>query len=272
MTFTLDIWREQAAQKLQQIGDWLDRRRQDLPYVVYTTVAGLTLWPLVEAAAQTGQFWLVVGAMYNVVGNIGGDLIAEQLQRWKDKGANQSAADVAEWVQQNAAANSDLRQALDAILLQLEAVPTAQAALDEARRAQFLETLQAELSQLGNLAHFEAVLTGSGAVALGQGNTALGERAAQAGEATVVITGDNSSVQTIIHHYGQMAQVAPDAAALQKQIGHYLTWLLDWVGTVELRGIQRQGEQVVQLPLEKVYVPLTLVYPFGGQNKVGQVS
>lgn len=99
-------------------------------------------------------------------------------------------------------------------------------------------------------------LTGSGAMAVGEQAVAVGERGVKTDSAETIITGDNNSMQTIINQYGDAREAPPDPEALQAQIGAYLTWLLDRAGTIELRGIQRQGEQVVQLPLEKVYVPL----------------
>ncbi|RME02281.1 MAG: NACHT domain-containing protein, partial [Bacteroidetes bacterium] len=55
---------------------------------------------------------------------------------------------------------------------------------------------------------------------------------------------------------------------LREQIGRYLTWLRDWAGTLELRGIQRQGQQVVQLPLEEVYVPLAAKAYSGWRSEI----
>jgi hypothetical protein len=131
---------------------------------------------------------------------------------------------------------AQLRQAYEAGILDEDTYGTAVAALDNN------PTYQAQ--------------SGDGATAQGTNATAVGERGVQAGRAEVIISGDNNSVRTIIHHYGRQAPAAADPDTLRRQIGHYLTWLLDWSGTLELRGIQRQGEQVVQLPLEQVYVPL----------------
>ena len=77
----------QAHQKLEGIGHWL--KKGNAPYLAYGTVAGLSLWPLVEAAASTpvGQsipFSLGV-TLLTVAGNVGANLIAEQLQRWRDQ-------------------------------------------------------------------------------------------------------------------------------------------------------------------------------------------
>ena len=65
-----------------------------------------------------------------------------------------------------------------------------------------------------------------------------------------------NSINRVIRRYGEQQAQPPDTEALRAQIGSYLTWLQDWAGTLELRGIQRQGKQVVQLPLAQVYVPL----------------
>ena len=118
------------------------------------------------------------------------------------------------------------------------------------------DTYRAAVAALNDTPAYQAMAQ-SGAAAQGWGSTAFGERAIQAEQAEVIITGDNNSVQAIIQQYSDPGHASPDPAALREQIGHYLTWLLDWAGTLELRGIQRQGEQVVQLPLEQVYVPLT---------------
>ena len=51
MDFTLDVWKEKAAGQLRRVGAWLEqRKRQDVPYLVYGALCGMSLWPLVEAA------------------------------------------------------------------------------------------------------------------------------------------------------------------------------------------------------------------------------
>jgi hypothetical protein len=53
-TFTLEIWKEQATQRISQIGTWLKRRRdRDLPVVAYSAVSTMALWPVIEAAVQS---------------------------------------------------------------------------------------------------------------------------------------------------------------------------------------------------------------------------
>jgi hypothetical protein len=169
VTYTLEVWKEQASQRLHSVGGWLERRAaQDAPYLLYGALCGLTLWPLVEAA-QAGQWLPVIMALGSVADGIGGDLIAEQVQRWKDQ-ARDSPVDethVAEWVVEHAPTDPDLREALDTILERLDAVSQAQVGLSEGERRRFTAAMREELAQLGNLGRFEAALSGSGAMVLG---------------------------------------------------------------------------------------------------------
>jgi len=172
MDLTLDIWKEQAAGQLRRIGGWLEQRKtQDAPYLVYGALCGLSLWPLVEAA-RAGQMLPVMMALGSVAAGVGGNLIAEQVQRWKEQA---DEAQVAGWVAERAPADPGLREALDGILERLEAVAQAQAGLSEADRRWFTETLSQEMSQLGNLARFRATLSGPGAIAQGEGAKAVGQ-------------------------------------------------------------------------------------------------
>jgi len=111
-------------------------------------------------------------ALGSVAGGIGGDLIAGQVQRWKER-ADQ--AEVAGWVAEHASANPELREALDDVLEKLDTLAQAQAGMGEADRRWFAETLREEMSRLGNLARFEAALSGSGAIAQREGARAVGQ-------------------------------------------------------------------------------------------------
>ena len=165
MVFDLEAWKRAASDRLRRIGAWLNRRRrEDAPYVVYGAVCGATIWPLIEAAQQ-GQLLPAVMALGGVAGGIGGSLIAEQIQRWKDRDDKVSEEEVAQWVAAQAD-NPDLRAALDAILEKLDAIPQAQAALSGDDRHWFAATLRSELDRLGNRPRFEAILIGAGAIIL----------------------------------------------------------------------------------------------------------
>ncbi|MEZ4558475.1 MAG: hypothetical protein R2854_18945 [Caldilineaceae bacterium] len=53
-----------------------------------------------------------------------------------------------------------------------------------------------------------------------------------------------------------------------EQIADYLIWARDRFGTIEMRGIRREGQQVVQLELETVYVPLAATWPSGAHADI----
>src|SRR5262244_126279 len=86
-----------------------------------------------------------------------------------------SEADVATWIAAHITTNTALRQALDTILEQLQMISQARECLQANNRTWFVQTLRTELEALGNLTHFEAHLTGDGAIAQGPGAVAAGQ-------------------------------------------------------------------------------------------------
>ncbi|MCL4299459.1 MAG: SUMF1/EgtB/PvdO family nonheme iron enzyme [Anaerolineae bacterium] len=72
-----------------------------------------------------------------------------------------------------------------------------------------------------------------------------------------IITGDNNrQITTIINLYRQGQPAEQNEATLRRQIADYLRGLVNRYSRLELRGIKREGEQVIQLELDQVYVPL----------------
>ncbi len=171
MPFTLQIWKEKTAGRLREAGDWLERgKTRDAPYLLYGALCGMSLWPVLEAA-QAGELLPAIMTLGGIVGGVGGNLLAEQIQRWIDR---VDEAEVAEWVAEHAPDDPDLRDALDAILEELDAVAHVQAGLSESDRQWFAETLREELAQLGNLAHFEGAIHGD--VVIGDKSTTFDQR------------------------------------------------------------------------------------------------
>ncbi|MBP8003076.1 MAG: hypothetical protein KA314_30015, partial [Chloroflexi bacterium] len=113
--------------------------------------------------------------LLSVAGNVGANLIAEQLQRWRDQAQPVAAADVITWVQTQAAHQAELRQTLDELLETFQAIPHAQNSLSAADKTWFNQQLQTEMAQLGNLPRFVATVTGGGAIAQGAGAKAVGQ-------------------------------------------------------------------------------------------------
>ncbi len=72
---------------------------------------------------------------------------------------------------------------------------------------------------------------------------------------------DNAHVNALLRAYPSPAANAPDPARLRAHLAEYIGWVAGRSSTLELRGIKREDQQVVQLDLDAVYVPLSAVAP-----------
>jgi hypothetical protein len=189
MAFDLDRWKEGLRAQLE---GWWHRAKRAGVTSVYAGLSAATLWPLVEAARR-GELTSVLLALGAVSGGVGANLIAEQIQRWKDSTRETGEAEVAAWVEEHVARDDALRKALDDMLERLEAVTAAQAGLADRERQAFLDALHGDLERLGNLPRFQATLQGAGAIAQGERAVAAGAGGVAAGgdiRGSVVATGD----------------------------------------------------------------------------------
>jgi hypothetical protein len=121
MPFLPDTWKAKVTERLWK---WRLRVEQARPAAVYSALSAAALWPLVQAAQSTGMLPVAL-ALGNVVAGVGGNLIAEQIQRWHDQAHLPSEADVATWVATHITTNADLHQALDTILEHLQVISQA---------------------------------------------------------------------------------------------------------------------------------------------------
>jgi formylglycine-generating enzyme required for sulfatase activity len=251
MPFLPETWKAKVTECL-----WERRLRveQARPAAVYSALSAAALWPLAQAAQSTGMLPVAL-ALGNVVAGVGGNLIAEQIQRWHDQAHLPSEADVATWVTTHITTNTDLRQALDTILEQLQVISQARECLQANDRTWFVQTLRTELAELGNLTHFEAHLTGDGAVAQGTGARAVGKQA-------TLIEGDMigdyiaPGATKIVHPPG----TTPPAGLLEA----YLSWVMEQVCTVPLAGVDPKSvreETRRDLELAAVYTALLTQHP-----------
>ncbi|MEW5961612.1 MAG: hypothetical protein AB1801_28165, partial [Chloroflexota bacterium] len=188
--FNRQLWQEQISGQGERFKEWLARRvRRDAPYLAYGGALAATLWPAIEAAAQAGSSVPVILALGNIAGGVGAGLVANQLEQWQDQAGRLTLDDVAGWIAAAAPANAELRQALDDIAAQLEALPTLAGGLSDADQTWFETALRREMAALGSLPRFEATLNGMGAIAQGEGSTAaaaLGDRSIAIGKANNV--------------------------------------------------------------------------------------
>jgi formylglycine-generating enzyme required for sulfatase activity len=258
MTFTLETWKEQSAQKINQISTWLKRRRdRDLPLVAYSAVSTLALWPVIEAAmqsaAQTGHIYGVLGPLYGVMavaGNVGAGLLANQLEQWAKRPDDLTETEVAAWIADQTAVNSDLRQALDAVLSELQAIPQVQAALPDEDRAWFEAKLQKELSQLKSVVTFEATVIGDGAVVQGEG-------AVGAGAGGVAVKGNVHGDVLLPGASKTVVQPSdPEREKLLKLQHTYLERLANKCNVLPLAALGSDTEAEEEISLEAVYVDL----------------
>lgn len=247
MAFNLDIWRDKTRSSLKDVGGWLKQRvTQDAPPVLYGYLTGLSLFPL-AAAAQSGEFVPVLMALGNVAGGIGGNLIANQLQQWVERGQPVTEGEVVEWAAEQGAANPEFRQAVDEILEKLKVMEQAQAGLSSQQQQQFQQMLRTELQQLGNLARFEAHLSGVGSIIHGQGN--IGVVATEASTAIGPVAG-NVTINQTQHRAGPAPKTLREA---------YLNRLLEKANALSLAGIDPKAASAqaeAQLNLGAVYTAL----------------
>lgn len=186
-------------------------------------------------AYQRGNLKELSDLGFKFAGDVAENLFAGELFKWKDEadGARKLA---------KAVEDPEMRDGLDAIAEKIDAIRIARDALKERDRAWFVETLRKELEELGNLQKFEATM---------RGVTVGGDI-----RESVVLTGDNNSVNYVVNQYLARSDRAANLVELSHEIGNYVAWVRERYGTIELRGIKREGQQVVQLPLEAVYIPL----------------
>lgn len=173
MAFDLKTWQHSLKTRLK---GWKQTMQDSGVYSVYGFLATWTVWPVVQAYAQ-GDL-AAIAALGNVLSGVGGGLLANRINTWKDKA---DETELAKQIAQEAESDPKLRAELDALLEKLDSLSLAREALPKADQQWFADTLHAELTKLGNLQKFEAVITGSvivtdspGAVIAGPGGTAIG--------------------------------------------------------------------------------------------------
>ncbi len=229
----LEQWKEAARRNLQRLAG---RIGQLAPGTVYGALCSASLLPVVTAAQQ-GDFAALV-ALGSVVGGVGGNLIANQIQEWRDRNEEELAAELAH----HATADPAWRDALDRVLAELQAPQVVQTTLAEADRAWFSDALRAELERLGNLAHYEALLLGSGAIAQGTGNVVTGA----GGTAIGTVQGNV--------YFGPAARDPAEALAIYRRV--YATSFRQ----LPLRGVDVGASDATggqkRIDLDQVYVAL----------------
>lgn len=262
----LATWRTAAHANLARLASSLRRRAPD---TLYGALSAAALLPVITAFSQ-GDY-AVLATLGSVVGAVGGNLVANQIQAWRDHSQDELANDLAT----RTAADTAWRDALDAVLLALQAVPAVETTLVDDDKTWFAHALREELDRLGNLARYEATLSGRGAIGQGEAVVAAEQSIAARRLQGLAIAGGNNVVNIILRQFNVTPGKPVAEEVLRSHIERYLKWVGERYGAIELRGIERQGEQVIQLDLDTVYVPLAAVdFQIGSQRRdldLGQI-
>ena len=215
-------WRQQTTARLhalaQAIHSWT-------PGVLYGAVTGCAILPLVSAAQQGA---VPYDAVYGLLGAAGINLVTNLVQQWKDRSDAEQALPTE---LTRAAADAGQRAVLDALLERFEMLPTLQASLSDADKGWFEQAMRQALQNVGSRVTLNVTVSGGEHVAVGQ------------------------YVTQVINYYRPHDEQA-DAGALARTIRQYLAWVQETYGRVTLRGVRRGGSQLIELPLDDVYVPL----------------
>mgnify|MGYP001158007861 CR=1 FL=1 len=142
MGFNLESWKAQIADYFKSHALLIKQAGAD---TLYGLLAAGALLPAI-GAYQGGEVFPVMMALSELLGNIGGNLISNQIQKWKDKTDAEVAREILGSIRQDA----NVQQALDTLLEKLEVISSAQQALSDVDKQWFLATLQAELKKINS--------------------------------------------------------------------------------------------------------------------------
>lgn len=240
----IQAWKQAVREQADRLAQGIRRRT---PGAVYGLLSAASVAPIISAVTQ-GDYG-ALGAVFGVVGGVGGNLIANQIQAWRDRSEDELAADLVAKARQD----KDWRETLDKLLQTLETPRLVRARLSAADRVWFVETLNRELTQVGSTLRIEGdgnvVVTGDRAITAGGDMT--GNLNVTGDNATILIARDTASalVRTL-----RPNRLSP--ADLQATTESYLTYLLTRYRYLDFKGMGMADRVPLRLPLEEMYVPL----------------
>ncbi len=251
MAFDIQVWQKRVERRLTKWRPRWEKAQAAGVNSLYLFLSAMTLWPVVEAAQQGD--WGALAALGGVLAGVGSNLLANQIQSWKDE------TDAALRLTQAVAENEAVQRELDAVLERMEVIALARSGLAQADRDWFAQRLGGELSRLGNLERYQAALLGSGAIAQGEGAVAAGAGgvAVVGGVGGSVVTGEGGRAISA-GTYIEKQEVHPDPAQspAEKARRRYLKRLYQRCNVLPLAALG--GEEGIgdEVTLEQVYVAL----------------
>jgi formylglycine-generating enzyme required for sulfatase activity len=232
MGFDLERWKEQLREPLRRFSD--DPKgalRRAGAQTLFGYVATMTLFPLAVAAAE-GELIPVVVALGSIAGSVGGNLIANKVQRWKDE------ATAIEELERELPRSPELRQALDQILSKLGVIEDAQRQMEEDERRSFASQLDREVQPYqADLSRVYATLTG-------------------VSESVVVFSERDTYVNYVTFIVNQLALPGLSDAELREATDRYLQYFVDRYQYLDLKGMGISERVAIRLPLLGMYIPL----------------
>lgn len=253
--FNLEQWKEATKKSFQKWHDRWEAAKQSGVTSLYSFLCASALFPVVEAC-QKGEMAGAFVALGQVAAGIGGNLLANIIQKWKDE--KQTAGELTNQI----ASDAELRNALDDMLEKLEVMTQAQSMLPQSQQQWFADMLRSELQRLGNLSRFQNVLIGSGAMAIGKRSKAATKRAVVADkiEKSKISTGDRTikikKGNYIDKQFIVRTESSDDPQSMQQA---YLYKLVHQIRDVPLSGIDPRAiteEEAARLELAAVYTAL----------------
>ncbi|MBN1536901.1 MAG: SUMF1/EgtB/PvdO family nonheme iron enzyme [Anaerolineales bacterium] len=248
MAFNLSQWKQEVNKRLW---GWKERMQHAGVNSIYYFLSAVSLIPILEAA-RAGNW----SALVTLGGVIGTNLLANQLQHLKELG---DEATTAKSLENAVEETPELRDEINAILEQLSVIPTAESVLDQREKDWFTRAIREELTQYGNTDIQIAKIIGKGIIAQDSSSVKIKKKGTwieEGAKDNILITERNNHIYYILNQFLKQSETIFDKRKLHYQIVDYLNWVRNRYGSIELRGIKREGHQVIQIDLEKVYVPL----------------
>ena len=236
MDIDLEWWKAQLRDPLRRFSDdpkgALGRAGAQ---TLFGYLATMTLFPLAVAAAE-GELIPVVVALGSIAGSVGGNLIANKVQRWKDE------ATAIEELERELPESPELRQALDQILSKLGVIEDAQREMEEDERRSFASQLNREVQPYqADLSRVYATLTG-------------------VTDSLVVFSKRDTYINYVNFHVSffvnQLGSAELSEAELRKATDRYLEYFVDRYQYLDLKGMGISERVAIRLPLLEMYVPL----------------
>lgn len=244
MSFSFTSWKESFQSRLQ---GWRERMQRSGVESIYAFISASAIWPVIQAT--TGGEWVAaLSELGKVLSGIGTNILADRLQKWKEESG---PASIGAQIEKDVQTDNALRAELDKLLESLDALPLAGKSLSNTDRVWFEETLKNELSRMGNVQKFKAVLSGSGAIAQGTGARAV---------VGTLVEGDvHGGVHSITQNIA-----GPESPGLETLRNSYLNRLSETSRQLSLAGVDPKaatGEKDARLNLDAVYTALLTLAP-----------